>query len=1120
MRLRTCFLVLIVTCGLASFAAAAPNPTCTLTSSPASITIGQQFSIAIGFSNQGTHSDDGRISVSMPAFTNASDGQWVNTLGDPNQFKILPGDSLADVNCQPMTASCVTDEYRDNDWTNAETHYLTMAVRPLVQGPFYMIVRCTMHEDGDPPCVLVNGVPTTGDPVVDQQGFPARRIEVDVNPGPPIPTFPSPVTLPSTAVVGQPFTFTVAMRNDGVASDDGRISVAFPAFTAPTDSQAVSPAIVDGYSEYPAGSTFVNASCLTYHPSYLTVEYQNANWQGGGVETHTLTLTVTPTTVGTFYIDVRGALHVTGTAPCNDVDDGPSGGTANYGEQGWYAKRFAVQVSGVPPPPSGYPIPVFNSLTFSQTALTLGDAVTITASAQNYGPSQSDGVRTDDGRISIAFPNLSHAGDNIVGGFGESPSYSPGFLYYPVAASVPNANANCQPMSAVYAVAQFGDIRWTPSQSHTLTVSVIPPAVGQFIVEVRCTMHHMGGPVCDYVTGIPTSPPGGVVGTDQEGYPVLRYTLYVNPPPPPTKPAPTFASVTGIPSAITLGENFCVTATASNGGLASDDGRIAIEFPSLTAAGDAQWIDARGANVTPGTVVQPSGTTVANHICVNQTAGSLSVETRDGSWAQNTSHALAVTVQPQAVGPFDVYVRSTMHTAGGATCDYVNGLPTDGTSASDQQGWSVKKYTVQVQAPAEAATPPNVTWQRLTPSGDPPPARYGHAAVYDPVRDQMVLVAGNWGDCDIYNWALRFSPAPQWVTLPTFVGPGERTDERWHHSLIYDALDQQVVTYGGFCLQLKPDVMALDMTSPASWARALGSGTPPTARDGHAAVYDPVRNRMLVIGGYDGTSRNDVWSLSLPDMVWTQLAPGGATFPGREDHSAAYDPVRDRVIVFGGQAGNSLNDVWELRLSPALEWHPIFPGGVGPNGRSQQSMIYDPDHDRMIVFGGADQSFHSDLWALWLSGGTGWARLWSTNVGPSNRLLHTAVWDAARHRMVLYGGETGASAYSDEAWALSFDQAPVGVTPPVARAELALAGAAPNPAGARMEVAFALPDDRAARLELFDLGGRRVARRDVGSLGAGEHRVAFATAGLAPGVYLVRLTRAERVLTAKATVLK
>src|SRR5262249_38553660 len=51
----------------------------------------------------------------------------------------------------------------------------------------------------------------------------------------------------------------------------------------------------------------------------------------------------------------------------------------------------------------------------------------------------------------------------------------------------------------------------------------------------------------------------------------------------------------------------------------------------------------------------------------------------------------------------------------------------------------------------------------------------------------------------------------------------------------------------------------------------------------------------------------------------------------------------------------------------------------------------------------------------------------------------------------------------------------------------ALDGARLNPArGGRMLVHFALPDDEPAVLELFDLAGRRIAGRAVGSLGAGR----------------------------------
>ncbi|HET7225941.1 MAG TPA: Ig-like domain repeat protein [Candidatus Eisenbacteria bacterium] len=76
----------------------------------------------------------------------------------------------------------------------------------------------------------------------------------------------------------------------------------------------------------------------------------------------------------------------------------------------------------------------------------------------------------------------------------------------------------------------------------------------------------------------------------------------------------------------------------------------------------------------------------------------------------------------------------------------------------------------------------------------------------------------------------------------------------------------------------------------------------------------------------------------------------------------------------------------------------------------------------------------------------------------------------------------------------------------------ALAGVRPNPARvAPFEVRFTLPDATPATLELLDVAGRLVARREVGSLGAGEHVVRMPErAIMRPGRYLLRLTQGGR----------
>ena len=91
----------------------------------------------------------------------------------------------------------------------------------------------------------------------------------------------------------------------------------------------------------------------------------------------------------------------------------------------------------------------------------------------------------------------------------------------------------------------------------------------------------------------------------------------------------------------------------------------------------------------------------------------------------------------------------------------------------------------------------------------------------------------------------------------------------------------------------------------------------PTNRYGHTAVLDPVHDRMIVFGGYVDTGYADadwyptqVWILTLSDPPrWTRFHPGGSQPSYRYTQSAIYDPVRDRMIVFGGFNDHVQNDL-------------------------------------------------------------------------------------------------------------------------------------------------------------------------------------------------------------------
>lgn len=85
--------------------------------------------------------------------------------------------------------------------------------------------------------------------------------------------------------------------------------------------------------------------------------------------------------------------------------------------------------------------------------------------------------------------------------------------------------------------------------------------------------------------------------------------------------------------------------------------------------------------------------------------------------------------------------------------------------------------------------------------------------------------------------------------------------------------------------------------------------------------------------------------------------------------------------------------------------------------------------------------------------------------------------------------------------------------------ELALSGFRPNPARGAPAIAFTLPAAGDVRIEVLDVSGRRVWNRR-GVFAAGRHTVALERGvDLAPGVYVMRLTYAGRVLSARGAVM-
>ncbi len=278
-----------------------------------------------------------------------------------------------------------------------------------------------------------------------------------------------------------------------------------------------------------------------------------------------------------------------------------------------------------------------------------------------------------------------------------------------------------------------------------------------------------------------------------------------------------------------------------------------------------------------------------------------------------------------------------------------------------------------------------------------PVGRTIHAMTYDSTRGRIVLFAGKVSAPEMVNDTWEWDG--EYWTLVHTLGPSARGA----HALAFDSARGRTVCFGGLSKLEDPastfgDTWEWDGTD---WTQMADTG--PIARAFHAMAYDSVRGRVVLFGGQiEVAFLNDTWEWD--GTEWTQVAETGPS--ARAACGSAYDTSRQRFVIFGGSILNgsqavSVGETWEFG---AGVWTEVATTGPGPIVGPQ--MVYTGTHT--VLYNPADGT-------TWTWDGAHWTQ--RQGFGPGSRSFAAAAYDGQRKRVVLFGGAQGGS--RNDTWELS-----------------------------------------------------------------------------------------------------
>jgi Galactose oxidase, central domain len=233
------------------------------------------------------------------------------------------------------------------------------------------------------------------------------------------------------------------------------------------------------------------------------------------------------------------------------------------------------------------------------------------------------------------------------------------------------------------------------------------------------------------------------------------------------------------------------------------------------------------------------------------------------------------------------------------------------------------------------------------------------AVAHDLTNKQFLLFGGTYGttrysDTWLFNasgWKLEH--------------PAAHPEERVSSAVVFDSTRSEYVLFGGrvkksasaTCslgavpIGLPTELFCKDtwIFKNSNWTRKSPTTMPPR-RELHAMAFDAASGQVVLFGGVGSTASaplGDTWVWD--GSNWKQVVTAHKP-PARFLHTMAYDPINQRVVMFGGNGGiKILNDTW---LWNGSDWLPAPKQTTPPDYYTGAGMGYSATLRKMVLFSG------------------------------------------------------------------------------------------------------------------------------------------------------------------------